>query len=328
MNSLFHPQLHAWYQHHGRRDLPWRNTADPYAVYISEVMLQQTQVQTVLSRYYFPFLLAFPTLQALADAPEESVLKAWQGLGYYSRAVNLHKAAQIAAPHLPNSVEGLLALPGIGRNTAHAVAAFGFRVPVPVMEANVKRVLCRVFALEHPSDAQLWEKAFLLLDSNNPFDYNQAMMDIGALICTRTTPHCLLCPLQTICQGKHAPTSYPVKKAPKAVPIVEKTIIAFQDTNGHYYLTPRTSRFLYGLYGFPEYPASELVIFQGNHYNPNTMQRLGTITQHYSHFTLEATLYRCPLPFAGNDTAWKDSNSITHLPLSRADSKALKLLIG
>src|SRR5688572_23757939 len=123
MYSVFHRELLKWYAAHGRHSLPWRNTSNPYAIWISEVMLQQTQVKTVLERYYFPFLERFPTLQALADAPLDSVLKAWEGLGYYTRAANLHKAAKMAAPRLPATVEELEALPGIGRNTAHAVAA-------------------------------------------------------------------------------------------------------------------------------------------------------------------------------------------------------------
>lgn len=322
-----HIRLHAWYQQHGRHHLPWRNNTDPYAIYISEVMLQQTQVQTVLERYYFPFLAQFPSLQALADANQEEVLKAWQGLGYYSRAVNLHKAAQLASPALPLDVEGLLALPGIGRNTAHAVAAFGYHLPVPVMEANVKRLIYRIFALENATDAELWEKAFTLLDSNNPFDYNQAVMDVGAMVCTRIMPRCQDCPLNNICIGKEAPERYPTKKPKKPVPIIPKIIVAFRDNNGRYHLTPRTTRFLYGLYGFAEYSPEEAIIFEGTTYQIATLEYLGNINQSYSHFTLTAECYLCPLSRSSNSISWYAPVEIGKLPLSRADSK-VEALIG
>ena len=155
----FHRNLQQWYQQHGRKHLPWRNTQDPYAIYISEIMLQQTQVKTVLERYYFSFLERFPTLAALAKAPQNEVLNAWQGLGYYNRALNLHKTAKLCPKGLPDNVEALIALPGIGRNTAHAVAAFAYKQPVAVMEANVKRVLARIFTIKQLNERELWETA-------------------------------------------------------------------------------------------------------------------------------------------------------------------------
>lgn len=326
--QLTHSKLHSWYKEHGRKSLPWRNTADPYAIYISEVMLQQTQVQTVLERYYFPFLSRFPSLAALAAAEQEEVLKAWQGLGYYSRAVNLHKAAKIAAPSLPSDIPGLLALPGIGKNTAHAVAAFGYHLPVPVMEANVKRLIYRIFALKEGTEPLLWEKACALLDKANPFDYNQAVMDIGSLVCTRTRPSCNICPFNDICQGKDAPELYPAKKAKKQVPVIRKHIIAFQDANSRYHVTARTTRFLHGLYGFNEYNKEHGIVFQESAYTLDAMEYIGAITQSYSHFTLEADIYRQVLPVKANGPAWQMLEEIGKLPLSRADSKVLKLLGG
>src|SRR5262249_10913239 len=153
----------------------------------------------VLERYYFPFLERFPTLAHLAKAERDNVLRAWQGLGYYNRAANLHEAAKKCAPALPKDVASLMELPGIGRNTAHAIAAFAYRQPVAVMEANVRRVLARIFAMEQLVENDLWEKAHALLDSAASFDYNQAMMDIGAMICTKRAPHCTECPAQVIC---------------------------------------------------------------------------------------------------------------------------------
>ena len=178
--KTIHQKIRDWYQKHGRHDLPWGMTDDPYAIWLSEVMLQQTQVGTVLERFYSPFLRRFPTLESLAEAPLDDVLKMWEGLGYYNRAKNLHKAAQIvvdmhqkeqqngqthrSAPTLPSDIDILIKLPGIGKNTAHAVAAFAFREPVPVMEANVKRILCRLHKLESPTDKILWERAYELVD--------------------------------------------------------------------------------------------------------------------------------------------------------------------
>jgi len=208
-----HQKIQQWYRSNGRLDLPWRTTEDPYHIYLSEVMLQQTQVSTVLERFYFPFLKRFPNLETLAAAPLDDVLKLWEGLGYYNRAKNLHKSAgllskgqaQGIAPTLPESIEKLLTLPGIGKNTAHAIAAFAFRQPVPIMEANVKRILCRLHKLESPTDKTLWEIAYQMVDRENPFDYNQAMMDIGATLCTVKAPECERCPLSDICQGiRHA----------------------------------------------------------------------------------------------------------------------------
>lgn len=220
----FHARLHRWYKKHGRLSLPWRNTRDPYHIYLSEIMLQQTQVATVLERYYHPFLKRFPTLKSLAAAPLKDVLKAWEGLGYYTRAGNLHKAALLSCKNFPKDVEGLIALPGIGKNTAHAIAAFAYHQPVPVMEANVKRVLCRVFALKTPDDKILWEKADELLDRKNPFDYNQAMMDIGSYVCTKRAPKCSECPLNKLCLGQTNPLLYPEPKQKKKVPLRKKKL--------------------------------------------------------------------------------------------------------
>lgn len=308
-----HKSLHDWYRQYGRNDLPWRTSQDPYAIWISEIMLQQTQVKTVLERFYFPFLEHFPTLEALAGADLQDVLKAWEGLGYYRRARNLHKAAQQALPALPDTVERLKQLPGIGTNTAHAIAAFAYHLPVPVMEANVRRVLCRFFALKHPTEKILWEKAEALLDRFNPFDYNQAMMDIGALVCTKSKPSCQSCPLASACQGKNNPEAFPVTKTKKATPTRHKDIIVYYNKSGKYLLTRRDGEFLHGLYGFTEQPA---------HTTPGNA--IGQIRQIYSHFTLEANVY---LQVNDNsDGEWYSLQDITNLPLSKADQKVVQLL--
>lgn len=325
----FHRSLFRWYEAHGRHDLPWRQTTDPYAIYISEIMLQQTQVKTVLERYYFPFLKRFPTLQALAEARRDEVLKSWEGLGYYSRAANLHKAAAQAAPKLPSTVDALLELPGIGQNTAHAIAAFAFRQPVAVLEANVKRVVARLFALENPSPAELWQKAGQLLDRQNPFDYNQAMMDVGAMICTPKAPDCLACPAAAICAGKADPEAYPAKKAKKAVPVRQKEIVVFADAAGRWFLAPRETRFLGGLYGFAEYEAGRQAVYHENraYHLPRDGRLLGEVQQTYSHFKLQANVWLVKTGEAGQSEGWFSSQEMAELALSGADYKVVKLIL-
>jgi A/G-specific adenine glycosylase len=326
--TRFHRALAGWYALHGRRDLPWRNTRDPYAVYISEIMLQQTQVKIVLDRYYTPFLKRFPSLRALAEAPQEAVVKQWEGLGYYTRARNLHAAAQASKGVLPGSPEALMELPGIGRNTANAIACFGFGASVPVMEANVRRVLCRVFALRKADENVLWEKAHLLLDGKNAFDYNQAMMDIGAMVCTKRKPRCSECPLAELCEGKTSPESYPEPKKAKITPVRKRVIVVF-GVERRYALQLRATRFLGGLYGFMEYDTADAVRFMGKLYALRTERLIGGVTQTYSHFSLEAKVYLVPMsaqraPDTGVVMATLDE--MAHLPLSRADHKIVKLL--
>jgi len=310
----FHRQLHQWYAQHGRKDLPWRLTRDPYAIYISEIMLQQTQVKTVLERYYFQFLKRFPTLSMLASAKQDEVLQAWQGLGYYNRATNLHKAAKACDGALPGTAEELIALPGIGKNTAHAIAAFAFHTPVAVMEANVKRVICRVFALKKPTPDILWGKATQLLDRNEPFDYNQAMMDIGALVCTKRAPQCAACPANDICLGKASPESYPAPVKKAAAPIRHKHIIVLQNKDGKYFASPRTSKFLNGLYHFIEQEGGK---------KPKG-KKLSHIRQQYSHFTLRADIYL--VMDKGSGKNWYTLAQLNKLPVSMAEKKILTLL--
>lgn len=322
----FHERLHRWYKTHGRGDLPWRNTRDPYAIYISEIMLQQTQVKTVLERYYHPFLKRFPTLAHLARSDADDVLQAWQGLGYYNRALNMRAAAKACGASLPETPDALMALPGIGRNTAHAVCAFAHRKPVPVMEANVRRVLCRVFALPSPAEQELWDKAGMLLDRSNPFDYNQAMMDIGALACTRRNPSCGTCPLSSICKGKASPESYPAAKAKKQTPVRRKHIAVLVSGDGRYHATPRSSRFLNGLYHFTEVADTEQAVTYNRQKLPfSGAHKLGHVRQQYSHFTLEADVWLMPVArTTGN--SWYEFAALRKLPMSMAETKILALI--
>lgn len=319
-------RLRRWYKKHGRTGLPWRNTSDPYAIYISEIMLQQTQVKTVLERYYAPFLARFPTLAHLARSEADDVLQAWQGLGYYNRALNLRAAAQACGGQLPRTVEALMALPGIGRNTAHAICAFAYRQPVPVMEANVRRVLSRVFALPAPREQELWDKAERLLDRGHPFDYNQAMMDIGAMVCSRGSPSCGQCPLEAICEGKASPASYPAAKPKKAPPVRRKNIAVLRNFDGLYYAQPRTSRFLNGLYHFIETPGDEeSITYQKQELAFAHAKPLGHVRQQYSHFTLEAAIWLMDVAH-GEGNSWYPFSALQQLPVSMAETKILTLI--
>lgn len=307
-----HNAIEKWYKQHGRVTLPWRTTNDPYAIYLSEVMLQQTQVKTVLERYYFPFLKRFPTLKSLAEAPLDDVLKLWEGLGYYNRAKNLHKTAQ-SITTLPNTIEALIALPGIGKNTAHAIATFAFKQPVPIMEANVKRILCRLHRLTTPSEKELWEIAYKMVDTKNPFDYNQAMMDIGATLCTPKNPQCTQCPLESICQGKEEPTLYPTKKK-RIVPTKEHYIM-ISLYNEKLSLTQREGKFLHGLWGFP----STNVPLCASEY-------IGEVSHAYTHFKLKCNVY---LHHETEPTKehYFTTSQIHKLAISKVDEKILKLYL-
>lgn len=316
-----------WYRSYGRSDLPWRITNDAYAVYVSEVMLQQTQVKTVLERFYFQFLKAFPTLRHLAQASEQEVLERWQGLGYYRRARFMHAAARACDGTLPADVEALMALPGIGKNTAHAVACFGFGAVVPVMEANVKRVICRVFALEHASETLLWEKAEVLLNHEAAFDHNQAMMDLGAMICTPKNPDCSACPVSASCEGKGSPESYPQKSAKKAVPVRRREIWVLQNERGQFYATARKTAFLGGLYHFIELePPIAALEWKGKMLDESKAEELGEIRQVYSHFVLEARVRRVRVAGGGKD--WHTRQAMEKLPFSGAERKIIALLDG
>jgi A/G-specific adenine glycosylase len=217
----FAERVIVWQQAEGRHDLPWQRTRDPYRVWLSEIMLQQTQVATVLG-YYARFLERFPDVRALAAAPLDDVLAAWSGLGYYSRARHLHRCAQVVAQqhggHFPPSAEVLATLPGIGRSTAAAIAAFCFDERVAILDGNVKRVLGRVLAfdgdLARPAaERALWDEATRLLPEAGIAPYTQGLMDLGATVCTRSAPACGACPVRPLCRAADAgePTRYPVK---------------------------------------------------------------------------------------------------------------------
>ena len=314
MYKKAHDLLYQWYQTHGRHELPWRNIDDSYKIWVSEIMLQQTQVKTVLERFYFPFIEKFPSLRELAVASEDEVLKMWEGLGYYTRARNLHKTAQLSQHSLPSTVNGLLQLPGIGQSTAHAIAAFAYKTPVPIMDANVKRILYRLFALKKATDKELWKKAYDFFDASRPYDYNQAMMDLGASICTSKAASCPQCPFNNICKAVANPLLYPQKKTKKSSPTRKKHIV-IHHYKGKFALKQRETRFLHGLWGFCEYPKDEDITIS---------KTIGKISHTYSHFKLEAQVHLHNKYIEEHE--WFTLKEIEQLALSGADHKALALI--
>lgn len=257
----FRSALRRWHTHNGR-DLPWRNCRDPYKVWISEIMLQQTTVAAV-KPYFERFLKRFPSVPALASAKEEDVLHLWQGLGYYSRARNLRKAAQaiIANDHnFPDSVEELLSLPGIGRYTAGAIVSFAFDRPAPILEANTLRLYCRLLGFrDDPRSTSgqqtLWSFAEKLVPTKSPGEFNQALMDLGATVCTPTDPRCDDCPVASCCRAlaERATAEIP---APKRRPEITETHEAYVaiESAGRYliYRRPEGQRWA-GMWDFPRF---------------------------------------------------------------------------
>jgi A/G-specific adenine glycosylase len=204
-----HTSLLKWYETNGRHDLPWRQTRDIYKVYISEIMLQQTQVSRVQEYFYPRFLEEFPTIQDLANAKIENVLSLWSGLGYYSRARNIHKTAQLcSSTNLPTSKKELLKLPGIGEYTSSAICSFALEQDIEVVDTNIKRVLKRFFAIEENNEKVIIQKAQDFLNIGKSRDHNLALMDLGSMVCTPNNPQCEMCPLEKECQGKLDPSRY------------------------------------------------------------------------------------------------------------------------
>ena len=254
-------RLLTWYERH-KRDLPWRRTPDPYAIWVAEIMLQQTRVDTVLA-YYEHFLARFPTPEALAAAPLDDVLKAWEGLGYYARARNLHTAARWVVQelngHLPHSPQALLRLRGVGRYTAAAIASIAFGQDVIALDGNLRRVLCRLSAIDddpgRPTTQRWLEKlAQTMLPSGHAGEFNQALMDLGATICIPTNPRCLLCPLVNFCQAQREgiQNELPIRATRTKRPHRDVTAGIIWDGNGRFLITQRPlDGMLGGLWEFP-----------------------------------------------------------------------------
>ena len=237
--QFFQNTLLTWFDVHGRHDLPWQQNKTPYRVWVSEIMLQQTQVKTVIP-YYQRFMESFPTLTDLANADQDEVLSHWSGLGYYSRARNLHKAAKIAQQDhdgdLPKTLDEMMQLPGIGRSTAGAILAISRKQPTPIQDGNVRRVLSRLFAIDGDlskadKQRQLWQIATELTPIKRVDDYTQAIMDLGATLCTRTKAECSHCPFMNDCQAhvQDRVAELPNKKAKKQTPLREARFLFWFD---------------------------------------------------------------------------------------------------
>ncbi|HSK18659.1 MAG TPA: A/G-specific adenine glycosylase [Longimicrobiales bacterium] len=239
------------------RPLPWRQTRDPYAVWVSEVMSQQTRVETVVP-YYYRWLDRFPDIATLADAPVDDVLKVWEGLGYYSRARNLHAAARIVRERhdsaLPSSHDALRALPGVGEYTAGAVSSIAFGERRPAVDGNVRRVLARVLDLPAPSAALLRDVAATLVPDDRPGDFNQALMELGATICTPRSPRCGRCPIAARCTARAAGTAEerPARRTKKRIPVIDIATAVLRDPAGRLMIVRRPEDgLLGGLWCFP-----------------------------------------------------------------------------
>ena len=232
----------SWFDLHGRTNLPWQLDINPYRVWVSEIMLQQTQVTTVIP-YFERFMKSFPDVEALAAAPLDNVLHHWTGLGYYARARNLHRTAQLVSSdfegQFPSSIDGLCALPGIGRSTAGAISSIAFKIPATILDGNVKRVLARFSATDGwPGKSDVVQKLWLVAETYTPLeriaDYTQAMMDLGATVCTRSSPSCGQCPLADSCvalaQGNQ--TQYPGKKPKKKIPVRSSYFLLIRNEQG------------------------------------------------------------------------------------------------
>ncbi len=264
--SDFADRISAWQKIHGRHDLPWQRTRDPYPIWLSEIMLQQTQVATVIP-YYQRFIRRFADVRALASAPNEAVMACWAGLGYYSRARNLHRCAQqIVTTHageFPRRVEQLAQLPGIGRSTAAAIAALAFGERAAILDGNVKRVLARHFAIEgYPGSPKveraLWTRADGLLPARDIEAYTQGLMDLGASVCARSRPICSACPVNDTCVARRERTieRLPAPRPAKERPIRSAIVLAMQDTSGAVVLELRPPSGIWGgLLSLPEFEA-------------------------------------------------------------------------
>lgn len=316
-----HNEILQWYELNGRKNLPWRNLKGenaPYGVYVSEIMLQQTQVATVLDGYYERFLSEFPTLESLSGADEERVLFLWRGLGYYLRARNMLKTAKICQKYLPSSVEELVKLPGIGDYTAGAIACFGFKRAVSFVDGNIKRVLSRFFAMSEPTMGELKTLAQKLLNLQNSFDHNQALLDIGAMVCVPLSPKCPLCPLQHFCKGIENPLAYTQKKK---INYEAMDINMGMCISGGKIALIKSSASLYkGLYNFPKIAGDvEAGIL--------TFPFIGSFRHSYTRYRLMVRVYFVSDEgYLEDGVEFFDFSKLAELPMSSMALKVLDLI--
>lgn len=341
--------LHQWYQQQGR-ELPWRHTRDPYAIWVSEIMLQQTQVKTVIP-YYERWLDQLPTLPDLARADQQRVLKLWQGLGYYARARNLHRAAQLVLEQyqgqFPQQVEIVLTLPGIGRTTAGGILSAAFNQPVAILDGNVKRVLARLIALPVPPNraiAQLWQASETLLDPIQPRDFNQALMDLGATVCTPTAPNCCQCPWNSHCQAHASGLASTLPMTETRAPLPHKIIgvAVIWNDQGQILIDRRRQEGLLG--GLWEFPGGKLEpqetieaciqreIREELGIEIEVGDRLIVVDHTYSHFRVSLNVHHCrhltgePQPIECDEVRWVSLAEIDQFPFPKANEQIIAAL--
>lgn len=305
----FSQRILNWFEHSGRKDLPWQHDISPYRVWISEIMLQQTQVNTVIP-YFERFIEELPNIQNLASAPEDKVLHLWTGLGYYARARNLHKAAKhILAEHqgeFPDTVEQLCSLPGIGRSTAGAIRSIAFKKPATILDGNVKRVLARWSTTSGwPGKTsvikELWTIAEALTPEQNNDQYSQAIMDLGATLCTRSRPQCDLCPVREDCKALANDTQleYPGKKPRKNMPVKATLMLMLESPDGEIFLRRRPPQGIWGgLWSFPEIDADqqlEQYLLDNLGIKVATGEEWPQLRHTFSHYHLDITPVHCKL---------------------------------
>jgi A/G-specific adenine glycosylase len=341
--------LLSWYHHQGRQ-LPWRNIDDPYAIWISEIMLQQTQVKTV-GPYYSRWLAQFPNVFDLAAADLQAVLKAWEGLGYYARARNLHRAARLIVEQhqgeIPQRFDHLTALPGIGRTTAGGILSSAFNQPVAILDGNVKRVLARLVALKQPTAKALdplWHLSEHILDPDHPRDFNQALMDLGATLCTRRQPSCPQCPWQVHCRAYNlnVQSEIPMTETKAPVPHKHIGVAVIWNDHGEILIDRRKQEGLLG--GLWEFPGGKIEpnetveacirreIQEELGIQVEVRELLTTVTHAYSHFKVTLNVHHCthlsgePQPIECDEIRWVTMDTIEEFPFPKANIHIIEAL--
>jgi len=345
LQKQFAKKVLVWFDEHGRKNLPWQQNPTPYRVWVSEIMLQQTQVATA-TPYYEKFMQRFPTLQSLAEAPLDDVLDHWSGLGYYARARNLHRCAiQVQneyAGELPTTLDGLQAQPGIGRSTAAAILSLASGQAEPILDGNVKRVLARCFVIpgwpgKKPVLDALWHVTEKITPAKRTGPFNQAMMDIGATVCTRTKPQCHACPLQSLCEAYKTNTQldFPGKKPKKVIPVKSTTMLVLKNRNNAVLLRQRPPSGIWGgLWSFPEVDSNVLTdwLAQNGLTAKSEAEAIARFRHTFSHYHLDIEVLELRVALKGankvldsNESVWFDGSNLpggVAAPISRV----LKLL--
>ena len=351
--------LLAWWEAHGRHTIPWKRgdagarpspgePLHPYPIWVAEVMLQQTQLLVVLP-YWQRWMAAFPSLEALAAAEEHDVLLLWQGLGYYSRARRLHQGArQLLGQPWPRTLESWLALPGIGRSTAGSILSSAFDLPFAILDGNVKRVLARLIASPRPPARQLkvlWQLSELLLDPQRPRAFNQALMDLGATVCTPRNPSCGACPLQGHCAAYAAgdPAAYPVKDAPRELPFQAIGVGVVRNGAGEVLIDQRLNEgLLGGLWEFPggkQEPGEPIAdtirreLREELAIEAAVGEELIVVDHAYSHKKLRFVVHLCtwlsgdPQPLASQQVRWVRPEQLADFPFPAANARIIAALL-